>query len=135
MITNGLFIALELVDAPGVTVVMPGGTCALPPRRLVGDIGACVLDRYHVQKGIFGARGFTLQEGLTDVNQYEVELKRLMVSCAKEVIAVVDSSKWGQVAFATFASLDQIDHIISDSAAPAEMISVLQDRGVKVTIV
>lgn len=135
VITNGLFIALELVDAPGVTVVMPGGTLRTASTSLVGDIGACILDRYHAQKGFFGARGFTLQEGLTDVNQYEVELKRLMVERSKEVIAVVDSSKWGQVAFATFASLEQIDHIISDVDAPVETISALQDQGIILTIV
>jgi DeoR/GlpR family transcriptional regulator of sugar metabolism len=135
VITNGLFIALELVDAPGVTVVMPGGTLRTASTSLVGDIGACILDRYHVQKGIFGARGFTLQEGLTDVNQYEVELKRLMVERSREVIAVVDSSKWGQVAFATFASLNQIQTLISDSAAPDEMVSTIRDRGIKVITV
>jgi DeoR/GlpR family transcriptional regulator of sugar metabolism len=135
VITNGLFIALELVDAPGVTVVIPGGTLRTASTSLIGDIGGCVLDRYHVQKGFFGARGFTLQEGLTDVNQYEVELKRLMVARSKEVIGVVDSSKWGQVAFATFASLDQVNHLISDDEAPEEMVSALERQGIKVTIV
>jgi DeoR/GlpR family transcriptional regulator of sugar metabolism len=135
VITNGLFIALELVDAIGVTVVMPGGTLRTASTSLIGDLGACILDRYHVQKGIFGARGFTLQEGLTDVNQYEVELKRLMVERSKEMIAVVDATKWGQVAFATFASLDHIDHMISDEPAPPEMVAALKERGIKVTIV
>jgi DeoR/GlpR family transcriptional regulator of sugar metabolism len=135
VITNGLFVALELVDAPGVTVVMPGGTLRTASTSLVGDIGACILDRYHVQKGIFGARGFTLQEGLTDVNQYEVELKRLMVARSKEVYAVIDSSKWGQVAFATFASLDQIHQMITDHAAPKEMITSMGEMGIKVTVV
>jgi DeoR/GlpR family transcriptional regulator of sugar metabolism len=135
VVTNGLFIALELVDAQGVTVVMPGGTLRTASTSLIGNLGACILDRYHVQKGIFGSHGFTLQEGLTDVNQYEVELKRLMVERSKEVIAVVDSSKWGQVAFATFASVDQIDQIISDEAAPAEMVEALRSRGIQVMIV
>jgi DeoR/GlpR family transcriptional regulator of sugar metabolism len=135
VVTNGLFIAMELVDAQGVTVVMPGGTLRTASTSLVGNLGACILDRYHVQKGIFGARGFTMQEGLTDVNQYEVELKRLMIERSKEVIAVVDSSKWGQVAFATFASVDQINQVISDSSAPEEMVNALRDRGIQVTIV
>jgi hypothetical protein len=38
----------------------------------VADEGACILDRYHMQKGLFGASGFTLKEGLTDTNQYEL---------------------------------------------------------------
>ncbi|MFC2015356.1 DeoR/GlpR family DNA-binding transcription regulator [Chloroflexota bacterium] len=135
VVTNGLFIALEFLDSPGVTVVMPGGSLRPASASLVGDQGACMLDRYNVQKGFFGAGGFTLEEGLTDTNQYEVELKRRMVERSKVVIAVVDSSKWEQVTFASVAPLDQLDRVIADNAAPQEMVSILRERGVQVTLV
>lgn len=135
VVTNGVFVALEFLDSPGVTVVMPGGSLRAASASLVGDLGVNILQRYNVQKGFFGARGFTIAEGLTDVNQYEVELKRHMVDRCKEVIAVVDSSKWGQVAFATFASLDQIDCVISDAGAPAEMVATLNEKGIKTRLV
>lgn len=135
VVTNGLFIALEFLDSPNVTVVMPGGTLRTASASLVGDLGACILESYHVQRGFFGARGLTLEEGLTDINQYEVELKRRMVERSKEVIAIVDASKWGQVAFAAFAFLGQVDRIIADAAAPAEMVAALRKRGIEVTLV
>lgn len=135
VITNGLFIALELTESPGVSVIMPGGMLRSGSTSLVGDLGAKIFDHYHVQKGFFSAWGLTLQEGLTDLNQYEVELKRLMVKRSKEVIGIIDATKWGQVAFSTFASLDQVDQIISDEPVPAGMVSALQSRGVKVTLV
>jgi DeoR/GlpR family transcriptional regulator of sugar metabolism len=135
VITNGLFIALEFVDSPGVTVVMPGGSLRAASASLVGELGACILERYHVQKGFFGAGGFTLDEGLTDTSQYEVELKQRMVERSKEVIAVVDSSKWGQVTFASLASLDQVDRVITDEAAPSDTVAVLRERGIQVTLV
>ncbi len=135
IVTNGLFIALEFLDSPAVTVVMPGGALRTASASLVGDEGACILERYHVQKGFFGAGGFTLEEGLTDTNQYEVELKQRMVERSKEVIAIVDSSKWGQVAFASLASLEQLDQVIADHAAPAEMVTALRQRGTLVTLV
>jgi DeoR/GlpR family transcriptional regulator of sugar metabolism len=135
IVTNGLFIALEFLDSPSVTVVMPGGALRTASASLVGDEGACILKRYHVQKGFFGAGGFTLEEGLTDTNQYEVELKQRMVERSKEVIAVVDSSKWGQVTFASLASVEQLDQVIADNAAPAEMVAALRQRGTLVTLV
>ena len=135
VVTNGLFIALEFVESPGVTVVMPGGSLRAASASLVGDQGLCVLDRYHVQKGFFGAGGFTLDEGLTDTNQYEVELKRRMVEHSKEVIAIVDSSKWGQVTFAPLASIAQLDRIIADDAAPPEMVAALLERGIELCLV
>ncbi len=135
VVTNGLFIALEFVDSPGVTVVMPGGALRAASASLVGDEGACILDRYHVQKGFFSAGGFTLEEGLTDTSQYEVELKQLMVDRSKAVIALVDSSKWGQVTFASLASVDQLDQVITDGAAPPEMVADLRQRGIEVELV
>jgi len=135
VVTNGLFVALEFVDSPGVTVVMPGGQLRAASASLVGSDGACILDRYHVQRGFFGAGGFTLEEGLTDTNQYEVELKQRMVARSKEVIAVVDSSKWGEVTFAPLASVAQLDRVIADDGAPAGMVAALRDRGIDVTLV
>ena len=135
VMTNGLFIALEFVDSPDVTVVMPGGSLRIASASLVGDEGTCILDRYHLQKGFFGAGGFTLEEGLTDTSQHEVELKQLMVERSKEVIAIVDSSKWRQVAFAPLASVEQLDRVITDTAAPPDMIAALRARGVDVTLV
>lgn len=135
VVTNGLCIALEFLHSPGATVVMPGGTLRTASASLVGELGARVLEQYHVQKGFFGARGLTLEEGLTDVNQYEVELKRRMVEISKKVIAIVDASKWGEVAFASFASLDQVSQVIADTAVPTEMVAALRERGIEVTLV
>ena len=135
IVTNGLFVALEFLDSPSVTVVMPGGSLRAASASLVGDQGASILDRYHVQKGFFGAGGFTLEEGLTDTSQYEVELKRRMVQRSKQRIAVIDSSKWGQVAFASLAGVHELDHVISDQGAPPDMVDELRSAGIRVTLV
>ncbi len=135
VVTNGLFVALEFLDSPGVTIVMPGGLLRPESASLVGDMGACILDQYHVQKGFFGAGGFTIEEGLTDTSQYEVELKRSMAKRSKEVIAIVDSSKWGQVTFASLAPVEQLDRVITDDGAPEEMVAALRRRGVEVSTV
>ena len=134
VMTNGLFIALEFLDSPDVTVIMPGGALRPASASLIGDQGACILERYHVQRGFFGAGGFTL-EGLTDTNQYEVELKQRMVERSKEVIAIVDSSKWGQVTFAVLASVDQLHRVIADDGAPPDMVAALRELGVEVSLV
>jgi DeoR/GlpR family transcriptional regulator of sugar metabolism len=135
VVTNGLFVALEFLDSPDVTVIMPGGSLRTASASLVGDEGAYILDGYHVQKAFFGAAGFTLEEGLTDTNSREVELKQRMVERSKKVIAVVDGSKWGQVAFAALASVDQLDHVIADDSAPIDMVASLKECGIQVTLV
>ena len=102
---------------------------------LVGDQGGSILRRYHVQKGFFGAGGFTIEEGLTDTSQYEVELKQRMVDRSKEVITVVDSSKWGHVTFASLAPVERLHRVIVDDGAPAPMVAALRERGIEVSLV
>jgi DeoR/GlpR family transcriptional regulator of sugar metabolism len=135
VLTNGLLIALALIDVPGITVVMPGGFVRRDSASMVGDEGHEFIERFNFQRGIFGAKGFTLEEGLTDVNAAEVSIKRDMVAHARQVVAVVDSSKWGRVGFASFASIEQLDCIITDAGAPSDMIAAVREDGVDVVIV
>jgi DeoR/GlpR family transcriptional regulator of sugar metabolism len=58
-----------------------------------------------------------------------------MVQRSKQLIAVIDSSKWGQVAFASLAGVDELDHVISDQAAPSHMVDKLRNAGIRVTLV
>jgi len=135
VVTNGIFIALALLDAPGITVLMPGGFLRRDSVSLVGAEGHEFIKQFNLQKGFFGAKGLTLEEGLTDVNSAEVAIKRDLVVEAKQVIAIVDSSKWGRVGFAAFASIDQVDCVITDEGAPPDMVAALREAGVDVIIV
>jgi DeoR/GlpR family transcriptional regulator of sugar metabolism len=135
VLTNGILIALALIDLPGITVVMPGGFVRRDSASMVGDEGHEFIERFNFQKGFFGAKGLTLEEGLTDVNTAEVSIKRDLVAHARQVVAVVDSSKWGRVGFASFASIDQFDCIITDAGAPSDMTVALRKAGVDVVTV
>jgi DeoR/GlpR family transcriptional regulator of sugar metabolism len=134
VITNSLFVALAFLDTPGTTVLMPGGFLRRDSVSLVGSEGHDFIKQFNFQKGFFGAKGLTLEEGLTDVNNAEVAVKRAWVAHAKQVIAIVDSSKWGRVGFASFASIDQVDCIITDEGAPPHMVAALREAGVDVVI-
>lgn len=135
VITNGIFVALALLEAQGITVLIPGGFLRRDSVSLtgIGDNNSYI-KQFNLQKGFFGAKGLTLEEGLTDVSSAEVLVKRDLVAHARKVIAIVDSSKWGRVGFASFASIDEVDCIITDEDAPPDMVQALKDAGVEVII-
>ena len=134
VVTNGLRSGMTLVGLPGVSVLIPGGMLREESFSLVGTWGTAMLKQIHISRAFLGARGFTLNEGLTDVNSEEVELKRAIVASAREVVAIIDHSKWDQVAFATFCPLERIKTIITDVKAPVEMIEQVRARGIEVCI-
>jgi DeoR family transcriptional regulator of aga operon len=57
VVTNGLLVATALADAPGVTVIVMGGTLRLSAMSVVGDLGTDVLRTTRINKGFLGARG------------------------------------------------------------------------------
>jgi DeoR/GlpR family transcriptional regulator of sugar metabolism len=134
IITNSLAVAEEMLDAPWLDVVMPGGRLRRDTASLVGTDGLEMLRACHIQKGFFGVHGITLEAGLTDVSADEAEVKRPLVAMCHQVIAAFDSTKWGKVGLASFATLDQVDQIITDDA-PAGMIKQVRSLGVELKLV
>ncbi len=134
VITNSLKAALSLLDAPQIHVILPGGHLRRESISLVGQPLDNSLEGINVQIGFFGARGVAVEEGLTDVNLSEVAMKRAMVECCRRVVGVADARKWGHVAAATFARLDQVHFLITDTEAPVGLIQEIRTRGVEVIL-
>jgi DeoR/GlpR family transcriptional regulator of sugar metabolism len=128
VITNGLRIATELTGHRGITVAMPGGFVRSEALSLVGPLGSGLLEKVNIQKAFMGAAGFTLDTGLSDATDDEAQIKRLIVGAASEVVALVDHTKWGRTAFATFCPTDMLTAVVTDGEAPAEMVDTLRER-------
>jgi DeoR/GlpR family transcriptional regulator of sugar metabolism len=48
---------------------------------------------------------------------------------------VLDATKWGRVGLASFAQLEDIDTIITDVDAPAELLAQVSDLGIQMMVV
>lgn len=134
VITNGLRIATELAGSQGITVLMTGGRVRWEAMSVVGHLGDGLFDRINVQTAIVGAAGFAIEPGLSDATDEEAQIKRSMVAAARRVIAVVDHTKWQRVAFATFCRTQDIHAVLTDDAAPPDMVADLRARGIDVTL-
>ena len=95
---------------------MLGGRVRWEALSVVGQLGDGLFSRINVQKAFLGAAGFTLESGLADATDEEAQIKRSMVAAAREVIAIVDHTKWERAAFATFCPTDQIGVVLTDDA-------------------
>ena len=132
VITNGLRLASELAGHPGIVVLMLGGRVRWEALSVVGQLGDGLFSRINVQKAFLGAAGFTLESGLSDATDEEAQIKRSMVAAAREVIAIVDHTKWERAAFATFCPTEKVDIVLTDEGAPTDMVRALAGREVEV---
>ncbi len=131
-VTTGIWTALELLGAPHINVVLCGGHVRDTTGSITGAITNEILARFHFSKAFLGAWGITIAEGLTDSPLMEVELKKLIVQNSQEIIAVVDSNKFGRIGLASFATTAQITRIITTQEAPAKNIKAFREAGIQV---
>lgn len=132
VVTNSLKAALSFLGYPNVHVILPGGSLRRESISLVGQADCDLIQNIHIRTGFFGARGLSVTEGVTDVNMEEVKTKQALVERCQRVVVLADARKWGQVATATFAPLEQVDIIITDIEAPTEMVGAARLLGAEV---
>jgi DeoR/GlpR family transcriptional regulator of sugar metabolism len=130
VITNGLRIAEELAGQDGVTILVPGGTMRWEALSVVGPWGDGFFRRINIARAFLGAAGFTIQAGLTDATEEEAQIKRAMVASSMEVTAIVDHTKWGRAALATFCRTDRLARVVTDGPARGDMADALASAGI-----
>lgn len=130
VITNGLRIAEELAGQDGITILVPGGSMRWEALSVVGPWGDGFFRKINIARAFLGAAGFTVQAGLTDATEEEAQIKRAMVASSMEVTAIVDHTKWGRAALATFCRTDRLARVVTDAPAPPGMADALRVAGI-----
>jgi DeoR family transcriptional regulator of aga operon len=135
VMTNAINIAVELAGIAGITVMLTGGTLREKSFSLVGPHAESVLKEFYFDKLFLGVDGFDIHFGLTTPNLLEAQLNRMMVDYAKEVIVVVDSSKFRRRSLSVISTLERIHKVITDKKIPQDCLAALRDRSIEVTLV
>jgi DeoR/GlpR family transcriptional regulator of sugar metabolism len=134
IITNGIEVGRVLAQNPYNTVILIGGILGADGNSITGLMSDFFLKDLHVNKAFISCSGFTVKEGLTEVNIHEVQLKRKMLNCASQVIALVDSNKFGKIDLSLFAYSTQIQHLFTDNDLKPEWESQLIESGIPYTL-
>jgi len=117
-----------------VKVFLVGGMLQHKENCIGGPIARNVIRQYHFDKFFLGAAGISETSGITDFGMDEVETKRAFIERSREVIALLDSSKFGKVSFITICKLSDVSHVITDSGIDPQMQNSLRKRGVDIII-
>jgi DeoR/GlpR family transcriptional regulator of sugar metabolism len=103
---------------PGpATVVLTGGV-RTPSDSLVGPVADQAIRSLHFDVLFLGVHGISVEAGLSTPNLAEAETNRHFVRSARRVVVVADHTKWGTVGLSSFASLDQVDALVTDPGLP-----------------
>ncbi len=134
VITNALNIANQLVSQTNVNVIIPGGYLRQNSMSLVGPLAENNLQGFYVDKLFLSADGFDTDLGIYTPNIDEAHLNTIMISIAKDVILVMDSSKFKRKSLAFICKVDKIKTIVTDAGIPPDDKNKLEAAGVEVLI-
>jgi len=135
IITPSLHIANLLSDEKQIRVIVSGGVVRQGEKSLIGDLAYLAFREIFVDKLFLGAGGIDSQAGLTEYDMQDAQVKKEMIKSAKEVILLVDSSKFQQVAFSFFGRFDNIDHLVCNEEPPQILLQELKKAQVLVHVV
>jgi DeoR family transcriptional regulator, aga operon transcriptional repressor len=134
IVTTALDIASQLAVRPNLKLLVTGGLARGQSYELVGPLAEATLRGLNLDVAIVGADGVSAQ-GLTTHDHVEAHTDQVLISRARRVIVVADSSKLGRTALAQMCSIETVDELITDSAAPPAEVAALEAAGVLVTLV
>jgi DeoR/GlpR family transcriptional regulator of sugar metabolism len=134
LLALSLHIADMLVDEPGLTVMLPGGTARPGERSLIGELVLRGFRDLSFDTVFLTAGGVDLEHGISEYNLDDAAVKRAAFASARRRIAVADSSKLDRAAFARVAPLEQLDVLVTDDNAPPEFVKAVREIGVEVVL-
>lgn len=133
-VTNSLAIAQVLADSSDIHLVMPGGTVRPGSLTLVGRPGEDFLRTIHADVALLGTHAIT-GTILTETSLEVAAMKRAMITAARRVIVLADSSKFTAPSFCTICDVADIHEIVTDDGIAPAVLAELTALNVAMRVV
>ena len=133
IVTDALAIAQAVLDRGHEVYILPGHLRELS-HAAVGSSTVDTLRGYHPDIVFLGCNGMD-DAGFTTPDPLEAAVKTAMVAQSELCVMLADSSKAGTHHFASFAPLNAIDVLVSDTGLSPAYVKHLQNQGIEVICV
>lgn len=132
VITTGPNIALELAAKVKPEVLLLGGRLRRNTLSVSGAWAVSALDNLNIDTAFMATSGYSLENGFTSGSIEESEIKRLVLTRAKTRVMLMDRSKAARVLPFTFAGMENIEYLVSDTELPEDIKRVADENNVSI---
>ncbi|MEW9872006.1 DeoR/GlpR family DNA-binding transcription regulator [Arthrobacter sp. HS15c] len=134
VITHAVPIAARLSSTPGIALQILGGRVRGLTQAAVGQATVDAAQRMRPDIAFIGTNGIHPRFGLSTPDPEEAAVKAAFVHSARRIVVLADSSKLDAETLVQFASLKDLDTLITDSEPSPELAAALTEAGVDVVI-
>ncbi|MFI9384998.1 DeoR/GlpR family DNA-binding transcription regulator [Kutzneria sp. NPDC052558] len=129
-----LHAVTELLDAPRVRLLVPGGEPRPGELAMIGPLTLASLRMLRFDVAVLSPCAFDLEAGLTAFDLHDAEVKQQAIAVSARSLVLVDGAKWDRAALAHICAADRPDVVVTDPTAPEDQRRALAERGVLVHV-
>ncbi len=133
VITNSVPIASQLALLGGPVQLLGGRVRGLT-QATVGGETVEALARLYCDVAFLGTNGLSVGHGLSTPDSDEAAVKRVMVRAARRRVVLADSSKVGATLLVSFAALNDVEVLVTDSGLQEADRQQLVNAGLEVVV-
>lgn len=134
VVTHAVPIAARLAGAPGLELQVVGGQVRGTTQSAVGPDAVRAFGDLRADVAFVGTNALTVAHGLSTPNADEAAVKRALVRAARRVVVLADSSKLGREELVRFATVGDVDALVTDDGVRREDARALEAAGVEVVV-
>jgi DeoR family glycerol-3-phosphate regulon repressor len=132
VITNGVAIA-KILGESGTKVFGIGGEYRADTGEMLGALAVEQIGRFYATHAVITVGGLS-QRGAMDFELDEAQIARAMITQARVITVIADSTKLQRDALFQVCPLDSIDRLVVDRQPDADLTQALEAAGVEIII-
>jgi len=134
VVTTSLGAAQELYRS-GLSVLLLGGFLRWEFPSVYGPMTEKMLGEIRVDTLFIGCDGAFVDDGFYSNDLHVSSLEQEMTQIASQVVVVTESTKFGKRAFSRYATVDEVNVVVTDAGISDQDRRGLEERGVTVVSV
>lgn len=131
IITNGAKTAVELAEETNFNIYCTGGRMRENSLSYIGESANAFFERFNADIVFFSCRALCMKKGITDSNEQEAKLRKLMIQSSSKSVLLCDHTKFDKASFCKIGDFDDIDVLITDEQPNKEWKCYLNDCDVE----
>lgn len=131
VITNNLNVASLMRAYPQIEVVLAGGVVRHADGGIVGEAAVDFIRQFKVDYAVIGASAIDEDGALLDYDYREVRVAQAIISNARHVVLVCDSTKFDRSAPVRIAHISQVNTFVTDRCASDSVRRLCEESAVE----
>lgn len=134
VLTPSLNIANLFINKPEIRTIITGGIIRSSEGSLIGQLPILAFEELFVDKAFLALGGLSCSAHCSEFNWEDSLVKKAMIKSAREVIAVVDSTKFEVTAFTQVCKFTSLSKLITNERPKDGLYEELRRNNVEVIV-